>query len=95
LKVAGKIRRKEREAMGRDVLSDAGFIGIAGDSMMIYFPRKKVPFCFNNPCNPDAESRSQKVGSLKDFEICGVPEKELPHTRQKIINPFDRVICPK
>jgi hypothetical protein len=77
------------------VLSDAGFIGIVGDSMMIYFPRKKVTFCFNNPRNPDAKSRSQKVGSLKDFEICGVPEKELPHTRQKIINPFGRVICPK
>jgi hypothetical protein len=49
--------------MGRDVLSDAGFIGIAGDNMMIHFPRKKVTFHFNNPCNLDAESRSQKVGS--------------------------------
>jgi hypothetical protein len=62
------------------VLSSDGFIGIADDSMMIRFPRKKVPFRFNNPCNLDAESRSQKVGSLKDFKICGVPEKELPHT---------------
>jgi hypothetical protein len=35
------MRRKDREAMGRDVLSDAGFIGIAGDNMMIRFPRKK------------------------------------------------------
>jgi hypothetical protein len=45
--------------------------------------------------NPDAESRSQKVGSLKDFEICGVPEKKLPHNGQKVINPLGTIICPK
>jgi hypothetical protein len=67
--------------MGRDVLSSAAFIGIVGDSVTIHFPIKKGSFHFNNPHNPDAESRSQKVGSLKDFEICGVPEKELPHNR--------------
>jgi hypothetical protein len=59
------------------------------------FPKKNVSFHFNNPRNPDAESMSQKVGSLKDFEICGIPEKELPHTEQKVINPFGTVICPK
>jgi hypothetical protein len=63
--------------------------------MMIHFPRKKAPFQFNNLCNLDAKSRSQKVGSLKDFEICDVPEKELPHTEQKVINPFGTVICLK
>jgi hypothetical protein len=77
------------------VLSGASFIGIPGDNMMIRFSRKKGPFHFNNLCNPDAESRSQKVGSLKDFEICGVPEKELLHNGQKLINPFGTVICPK
>jgi hypothetical protein len=77
------------------VLSGAGFIGIAGDSMMICFSRKKVHFYFNNLRNLDMELRSQKVGSLKDFEICGIPDKELPHTRQKLINPFDTVICSK
>jgi hypothetical protein len=95
LKVAGKMRRQERETMGRDVISDADFIGIVGNNMMIHFPRKKVPLHFNNSRNPDAESRSQKVGSLKDFEIRGVPEKELPHTGQKVINPFGMVICLK
>jgi hypothetical protein len=30
LKIAGKMRRQEREMMGQDVLSDAGFIGVAG-----------------------------------------------------------------
>jgi hypothetical protein len=59
------------------------------------FLEKKGPFRFNNPRNPDAESRSQNVGSLKNLEIRGVPEKELPHNGQKVINPFDMVICPK
>jgi hypothetical protein len=54
-----------------------------------------VPFHFNNICNPDAKSSSQKVGSLKDFEIHCVPEKELSHTGQKVINPFGTVIFPK
>jgi hypothetical protein len=43
--------------MGQDVLSSAGFIGIAGDSMMVCFPRKNMSFCFNNPRNLGAESR--------------------------------------
>jgi hypothetical protein len=59
------------------------------------FPQKKVHFCFNHPCNPDAESMSQNGGSLKDFEVHGVPEKEPLHNRHKAINPFDTVICPK
>jgi hypothetical protein len=33
------------------------------------FPEKKVTFCFNHPCNPDADARSRGVGSSKDFEI--------------------------
>jgi hypothetical protein len=56
------------------------------------FLEKKGPFHFHNPRNPDTESRRQKVGSLKDFEIRGVPEKELPHNRQKVIDPFGMVI---
>jgi hypothetical protein len=59
------------------------------------FPKKNGPFHFNNPRNPDAELRSQMVESLKDFEICGVPEKELPHNGQKVINPFGTIICLK
>jgi hypothetical protein len=67
--IARKMGRQEREMMGRDVLSGTSFIDAAGDRVMIRFPRKKVAFCFNNPCNSDAKSRSQKGGSLKDFEI--------------------------
>jgi hypothetical protein len=59
------------------------------------FPQKKVSFCFNHSRNLDAESRSQKDESLKDFEVCGVPEKESLHNRLNAINPFDTVICPK
>jgi hypothetical protein len=62
--------------MGQDVLSGTSFIGAVGDSVMICFPRKKMPFYFNHPCDPDARSRSQKIGSLKDFDVCGIPEKE-------------------
>jgi hypothetical protein len=60
------------------------FIGAASDRVMIHFPSKKMSFCFNNPRDPDAKLRSQKVGSLKDFEIRGILEKELPHNRQKL-----------
>jgi hypothetical protein len=73
--------------MGREVLSDASFIGIVGSSMMICFPKKKMHFCFNHPCNLGMRSRSQKGRSLKDFEVCGVPEKELPHNGQKSYQP--------
>jgi hypothetical protein len=47
---------------------------MAGDSVMIHFPRKS--FYFNHPRNPGVGSRSQKVKSLKDFEVCSVQEKE-------------------
>jgi hypothetical protein len=40
------------------------------------FPKKKVTFYFNHPRNPDADARSQGVGSSKDFEIRGIIEKE-------------------
>jgi hypothetical protein len=54
------MRRQERETMGRDVLSGTNFIGAIDGRVTICFPRKKVHFCFNSPCNLDAESRSQK-----------------------------------
>jgi hypothetical protein len=34
------------------------------------------------------------VESLKDFEIRVIPEQELPHNGQKVINLFGTVICP-
>jgi hypothetical protein len=53
LKVAGKMRRHEREAMGRDVLSSASFIVIAGDSVTIRFLRKKGAFPFHQPAQSE------------------------------------------
>jgi hypothetical protein len=76
------------------MLSSVGFIGIVGDSVTIHFLRKKASFHFNNPRNPDAESRSQKVGSLKDFEIRGVPKMELPHN-DEIYQPIRHGHLPK
>jgi hypothetical protein len=81
--------------MGRDVFNGTSFIGTADDNAMIHFPRKKMYFCFNHPRDPDARSRRQNVGSLKDFEVGGVPEKEPQHNGQKAINPFSMIICPK
>jgi hypothetical protein len=45
------------------------FMWVEVDGTMIRFPRKKVTFYFNRPCNPDVDARSQGVGSSKDFEI--------------------------
>jgi hypothetical protein len=42
-----------------------------------------VPFYFNHPRDPDAGSRSQKVRSLKDFEIHSVHKKEPTSNGQK------------
>jgi hypothetical protein len=40
------------------------------------FPEKKITFGFNRPRNPDVDARSRGVGSSKNFEICGVLNKE-------------------
>jgi hypothetical protein len=40
------------------------------------FPEKKIIFCFNRPRNPDADARSRRVGSSKDFKIRDVLKKE-------------------
>jgi hypothetical protein len=52
------------------------FMWVAGDGATIHFLRKKVTFCFNRPRSPDVDARSRGVGSLKDFEIRGILEKE-------------------
>jgi hypothetical protein len=52
-------------------------------------------FYFNHPHDLDVRSRSQKGGSLKDFEVCGVPEKELPHNGQKSYQPVQHDCLPE
>jgi hypothetical protein len=54
------MRRQEREMMGCDVLNGANFIRCGRRQGDNSFPKKMVPFYFNSPRNPDAESRSQK-----------------------------------
>jgi hypothetical protein len=54
-----------------------------------------LSFYFDHPRDLGTGLRSQKVGSLKDFEVRDVPEKGLPHNEEKAINPFGTVICPK
>jgi hypothetical protein len=70
------MRRQEQEKMEHNKYNgDQLYVGgrrWEDDS----FPEKKITFCFNRPRNPDADVRSQRVGSSKDFEICGILEKE-------------------
>jgi hypothetical protein len=66
LKVAGKMRRQEQEAMGRDVLSGTGFISIAGDSMTIHFTRKRA-FLFQQPAQSERGIEEPKGGEFKRF----------------------------
>jgi hypothetical protein len=53
------------------------------------FLEKKITFCFNRPCNPDADVRSQGVGSSKDFEIHDVLKKE-PRSARRTSYQVDR-----
>jgi hypothetical protein len=57
--------------------------------MTVLFPRKKLTFRFNHPCNSDTDARSRGVGSSKDFEIHGVLEKE-PRSIGRTSNQADR-----
>jgi hypothetical protein len=75
------------------MLSGASFIGTTGDMVTIRF--KKSVFLFQQPAQSGRGIKEPKGGSLKDFEVCDIPEKELLHNGQKVINPIGTVICPK
>jgi hypothetical protein len=66
VKVAGKRRRQKQEAMGRDVLNGAVFIGIAGDSMTIRSPKKGV-FPFQQPVQSGRGVEEPKGREFKRF----------------------------
>jgi hypothetical protein len=59
------------------------------------FVSKKSVFLFQQPAQSGRGIKEPKGGSLKDFEVCDIPEKELLHNGQKVINPIGTVICPK
>jgi hypothetical protein len=63
--------------MRRDVLNGAQLYKRSRRQCGNLFLWKRMAFCFNHPRDPNAKPRSQKVGSLKDFEINGVLEKKL------------------
>jgi hypothetical protein len=70
-------KAKEWEAMGLDALIDDQLYMHNKRQCDDWLSEKKMPFCFNHPRNPNAGSRSRKVGRLKDFEVRDVLEKEL------------------
>jgi hypothetical protein len=57
-----RLEGERAEVMGLGVHSGTNFICV-----MIHFPRKKIPFCFNHPCYLDVGSRGQKVWKFKRF----------------------------
>jgi hypothetical protein len=70
------MRRQKRETTKcNECIGDQLYVG--GRRWGDYsFLEKKITFCFNHPRNLDADARSRGVGSSKDFEICGILEKE-------------------
>jgi hypothetical protein len=52
------------------------FIRVAGDSVMIHFPRKKYISISTTYAICAWDREAKKFGSLKYFEACGVDEKE-------------------
>jgi hypothetical protein len=66
LKIAGKMRRQEREVLGRDVLSGTNFVGIADDNMTIHF-QQKCAFPFQQPAQSGCRVKESKGGEFKRF----------------------------
>jgi hypothetical protein len=56
---------------------------------------KKGLFLFQQPAQSRCGIEEPKGGSLKDFELHGIPEKKPPHNGQKAINLIGTVNCPK
>jgi hypothetical protein len=83
------MRRQEREMTERNKYNgDQLYVGDRRQED-VSFPEKNITFCFNRPCNPDADARSRGVGSLKDFEIHSVLEKE-PRSARRTSYQVDR-----
>jgi hypothetical protein len=58
-------------------------------------PQKKVHFLFQQPMQSGRGIEELKGWKFKCFKVCDIPEKEPLHNKQKAINPFGTVICPK
>jgi hypothetical protein len=71
------------------------FIGAVGSRVMIHFPKKRCLSVSTTRLIQMRDRGSEKFGSLKDFEVCGILEKELLCNGQKAINSFGTAICLK
>jgi hypothetical protein len=49
---------------------------VAGNSVTIYFPRKKSLSLSTTRMIRSQDREAEKVGNLKYFDVCGVQEKE-------------------
>jgi hypothetical protein len=56
-----RLEGERAEVMGLDTLSDTQLYMRSRRQCDSSLPEKKMSFCFNHLCNPDAGSRSQKV----------------------------------
>jgi hypothetical protein len=77
--VNGSSKRLEDESEKRWALMSSvvlSFIYIVDDSMMIRFPRKRYIFISTTHAIRMWNREAKKFGSLKYFEVCGVPKKE-------------------
>jgi hypothetical protein len=70
------------------------FVCVAGDSVMIHFPRKRW-LSISTTHAIWAWDRAEKFGSLKDFEVCSICMNEPWDKWIRSINSIDTVICPK
>jgi hypothetical protein len=73
----------------------SNFTWVVGDSVTIHFLMKRFLSISSTRVIWLQDWGAEKIGSLKDFEIHSVQEKELPINRSTYINPISTVICPK
>jgi hypothetical protein len=71
------------------------FIYTVGDSVTIYFLRKRGISVSTTSAIQTRDRGAEKVGSLKDSEVCDVHKKEPWDKRIRSINPIGMVICLK
>jgi hypothetical protein len=61
---------------------------------MIHFPRKRCLFISTTSAIRTRDQGDEKFGSLKDFEVHDILEKEPRSKWTKYINLISMVICP-
>jgi hypothetical protein len=67
-----RLEGKRAEVMEVGVHSATSFICVAGDSVMIHFPRKRYLFVSTTRAIRTRDRGAEKFGGLKDFEVRGI-----------------------